>query len=170
MFRGFHLKHCKQRSICAHSVILSISSDHTSVQTTLSCLSCRYDLQLCGKKIFLFHIILLFKDIQYILFYCLFLLIIFQVFQWSAADQDVQILSLDHFCRFFLHLLSCKMDQKICNIYDGIIFILTDIYFCCTSVFFYHYAMDCQGKSHPLVFLNTAIIMGIQICKIRILI
>ncbi len=35
-------------------------------------------------------------------FYCLFfLLIIFQVFQWSAADQDIQILSLDHFCRFF---------------------------------------------------------------------
>ena len=35
---------------------------------------------------------------------------------------------LDHFCRFFLHLLSCKMDQKVCDIYDRIILILTDIY------------------------------------------
>ena len=68
---------------------------------------------------------------------------------------------------FSVILFKYGMDKVITH---RIILILTDIYFCCTSVFLYHYAMDCQGKSHPLVFLNTAIIMGIQICKIRILI
>ena len=62
------------------------------------------------------------------------------------------------------------MNQKVCNIYDWIILVLSDIYFCYASVFLYYYTVDRKGKSYPLILLNAAIIMGIQISQVCILV
>lgn len=70
----FHLQHCRKRSIGAYTVILSICRDHAAVKSTVSGFSCRNDLQLCGKKIFLFNTIFFIQDIQNVLFYSIFFL------------------------------------------------------------------------------------------------
>ena len=46
----------------------------------------------------------------------------------------------------------------------------TNIDFYCRAVFFYDNSMDSERNRHPLVFLDTTVIMGIQIGKTAILI
>ena len=85
-------------------VIIRFICERMGARSAFSCSTCRYDLQFCREEIFFFHIIFIFQDFQYILFYCFFFLIIRNVFQRSAADENVKILSFDDLCCFFLHL------------------------------------------------------------------
>ena len=62
------------------------------------------------------------------------------------------------------------MNQKVCDIKNRIFLILTDCYIHNGSVLLHDYAVHCHRKGNPLVFLHTAIIMGVKICKVCILI
>ena len=62
------------------------------------------------------------------------------------------------------------MDQKICDIKNRIVLIFANTYVNYTSVFLYNNAMHSQRQCYPLVFLHTAIVMGIQISQICVLI
>ena len=74
------------------------------------------DLQFCRKEIFLINPVFFIEKLQHILFYSFFLLVIWQILQRFGADQDIKILSFDHFCCCLLKLLCGKVDQQICNI------------------------------------------------------
>ena len=166
-------KLCFQRCIRTYTVILSISHDHTSVQTAVSCLCCRHDLKLGRKEIILFNIILLFKDCKDICFYSiLFFLfrILFLRYERTASDQYIEILSFDHNARFFLKLIACQMDQQVGyeNYRIAVLFSDTDIDRC--SVFLCHDSVNCQRHCHPLIFLYTAVIMCVKVNKFGILV
>ena len=62
MLHGFYIQHCKKRCESTHTVILSVCKHHAAIQTTITCFSCRNNLQFCRKKIFLFHLIILFQQ------------------------------------------------------------------------------------------------------------
>ena len=62
------------------------------------------------------------------------------------------------------------MDQQICDINHRIILILTDVYLHYTAVLFHKDTVHCKRKCYPLVFFHSSIVMGIQICQIRILV
>ena len=108
--RCFHLKKSQKGSICANSVILSITRDHAAVKTTVTSLASWNDFKLCGKEIFLFHTVFLVQNTKYILLNSLFLLVIWKILQWLASNQDIQLLTLNNLGSLLRHLLSCKMD------------------------------------------------------------
>ena len=62
------------------------------------------------------------------------------------------------------------MDQKVCDVYDRIIFIFTDGNVDYAAVFFCDHAVDREWKSYPLIFLDTAIVVGIEVCKVCVFI
>ena len=172
MLHGFYIQHCKKRCESTHTVILSVCKHHAAIQTTITCFSCRNNLQFCRKKIFLFHLIILFQQLHYI---CLdsFFFFLFQtliLFDRTTSDQQVQLFSFNNCGRFLFHLLCCKMDQQICNNENRIIFLFSnaDIYNC--SILFCDHSVQCQRKCNPLILLNSAIIMCIKISKFIIFI
>ena len=169
-FRCFHFHQRNERSVCAYAIILSVCCNHTAVKATVTGFSCRNDLKLCRKEIFFLYIIFLFQDAKYIVFDCFFFRLIFFIFERSATDQNIKILALNYFCCFFLKLLACKMDQKISDVYDRIILIFTNCHIDHSTIFFDNHTMDCERQCNPVIFLYTAIIMGIKICEICIFI
>ena len=62
------------------------------------------------------------------------------------------------------------MNQKICDIYDRIILIFTNIHIYYCTILLHDHTMNRQWKCYPLIFLHPAVIMGIQIYQIRIFI
>ena len=160
----------QQRGVGADTVVLSISRDHAAVQSAFSGFSCRNHLQLRGEEILFFKIIFFFQDAKDILFDSLFFLFVCLCRQRSAADQDIQLFSFDYLSRFFLHLLGSQMRKKIADVQDRIVFILPDHNIQDRTVFFCHNAVDRKRKGHPLVFLDSAVIMRVQISQVRILI
>ena len=54
------------------------------------------------------------------------------------------------------------MIQKIADSYDRFSILFTDTYFRFAAVSAYHYPVDRQGKSGPLIFFDSSIIMGIR--------
>ena len=62
------------------------------------------------------------------------------------------------------------MNEKVGDIYNWILFRFTYRYFYYGTIFLYDHSMDCKRKCNPLVFLDTTVIMGIQISQIRIFI
>ena len=169
-FRCFHFHHCCKGGVCAYAIILSVCCNHTPVKSTVTCFSCRNDLKLRRKEILFFYIIFFFQDAKNIVFDCFFFLLITFLIKWSAADQNIKILALNYFCCFFLKLLACKMDQKISDVYDRIILIFTNCHIDHSTIFFDNHTMDCERQCNPVIFLYTAIIMGIKICEICIFI
>jgi len=168
--RCFHLKKSQKGSICANSVILSIASDHAAVKTTVTSLASWNDLKLCGKEIFLFHTIFLIQNAKYILLNSLFLLVIRKILQRLASNQDIQLLALNSLRSLLRHLLSSKMNQKVCNVKNRIILILADGYIYNSAILLHNYAMHCHWKSNPLIFLHSTVVMSVKISQIRILI
>ena len=62
------------------------------------------------------------------------------------------------------------MDQKIRNKEHRIILILANIQFNGRTILFYYHTMNGKRDRHPLVFLDTTVIMGVKISKASILI
>ena len=60
------------------------------------------------------------------------------------------------------------MDQKIGDIYHRICFFFAYRHFYNSTVLLHRHAVDRKRQRHPLVFLHTAVIMGIQIRQICI--
>ena len=104
------------------------------------------------------------------MFYSIFFLIIRKVRKRSAADQDIQLLTLNNLSSLFLELFSGKVDQKICDVKYRIFLILTNADLHNTAVLLCNNTMHGKWKCHPLIFFHTAIIMSIQINKVCILI
>ena len=172
MLHFFHIKHCKERGKCTHAVILSISKHHAAVQSAVAGLSCRNYLKLCGEEIFLFHVIILFQKIDYICFYSLFFFLFKSLIllNRAASDQKIKFLSFYNRCSLFLHLFRSEMDQQICDNKDRIIFFLTNTYLNCCAIFLCDHSVKGKWKRHPLIFLDSTIIMCIKISKLLILI
>ena len=62
------------------------------------------------------------------------------------------------------------MDQQIRDNKDRIIFFFTDTYLNCCAIFLCNHSMKGKWKCHPLIFLDSTIIMCIKISKLFIFI
>ena len=60
-----------------------------------------------------------------------------------------------------------ELDQQIRDNKDRIIFFFTDTYLNCCAIFLCNHSMKGKWKCHPLIFLDSTIIMGIHIGKIQ---
>ena len=60
------------------------------------------------------------------------------------------------------------MNQQIRNTEYRIIFFLSNIDLCYTAILFCNYAVQCQRNGYPLIFLDSTIVMRIQISQLCI--
>ena len=80
---------------------MSVSGHHTAIQTIISCLSGRYDLDFRRYKIILFKIIFFLQQLQNV---CLDS-ILFLTIQRHASDGYIQVFTLDDVACLFAHLI-----------------------------------------------------------------
>ena len=100
-FNGFCFQLCHHRGIGADAIIMSVSGHHTAIQTVISCLSGRYDLDFRRYKIILFKIIFFLQQLQNV---CLDS-ILFLTIQRHASDGYIQVFTLDDVACLFAHLI-----------------------------------------------------------------
>src|SRR5699024_4430284 len=88
----------------------------------------------------------------------------------TASDQNIKVFSLDHDAGFLSHLISRQMDQQVGYKNNGIGFFLTDADIDYCAVFLCDNPMNRKRNGHPLVFLDAAVVMRIEIRKLCIFI
>ena len=173
-----HFQHSFQGRKGTHTVILSIRQNHAAVKSGLPGLACRHHFQFRRNKVFLFDAITLLQDIQNTFLYgillCLFLCIVLFFLlingERFVADDNIQRFPLDHFICLFLKLFLGQMNQQIRDKEHRIVLILTHIHFHSLAIFLNHHTMDGKRNGHPLVLLDTAIIMCVKISETAFLI
>ena len=193
ILRISHLQKGVQGSIGADAVILPVSGDHAPVKAQIPRRSCRNHFKLGGKKIFLLHAIALFQNlknhllhqicgrsrcfffsricrIRSILFSCAIRFRRIPDHKRPGADQQVQIFTLNSLCERFLHLLRSQMNQQIRDTENRIFFLLADHDFGQAAVLLRDNAVDRKRNRRPLVFLNSTVVMQVQIRHLRIFI
>ena len=149
---------------------MSVAHNHASVKAVVSRFAGRYDLNLRREEILFLYIIFLCKDLHDIGFYFFLDVVFFIRFRWNAADDQIEVFSLNDLGCLFLHLLSGKVDQKIAHAEYRITRLVSDTHFDHGAVLFRNDAVQSQRQCHPLVLLDTAVIVGIQHREIRVFI
>ena len=90
--------------------------------------------------------------------------------QRLSAQDHIQLLTLNDLGSGFLHLVSRQVDQQVGHIQDGVIVVLTDGDGHNLTVLAVYNTVNSQGNGGPLILLDTAVVMGLQIGDLRILI
>ena len=126
------------------------------------------DLYLGRDEILLLDAVLLEEDLQNA---CLeYLVCLLVIRTWNSAYDDVQVFCRDKVRCFLCHLLVSEMRKKISDIEYGIRFLLTYYYLVSFAVVGEYNAVNSQRYSGPLILLDTAVVMRLEINGIVILI
>ena len=131
---------------------MSITSDHASVQTIITGRSCRNSMEFRREEILFFHSVFFFQQIKDII-------LGFVIFSRDVTDCDIQVFALDDFTCFLGKLVSGKMDEKIGDTDNGIVFVFADRDLKRGSVFLIDNAVDGKRNGYILIFLDPTIIM-----------
>ena len=145
---------------------MTIAHDHAAVQAEIPGLTGRHGFDLGGEHILFLDIVLFLEDLEQ---RCLHRLL-FLVLQRLTAQDDIQSFAGDHFGGLLAHLLGGQVDQQIADAHHRVGGILTndDVHF--GAVLLAHHAVQRQRTGHPLVLLDTAVVVGIGVGKISIFI
>ena len=164
-----HLKHCGNRRVGAGTVVLAVAENHRAVQTHVAGLTGRYNFQLCRFKIFFFYSVHLFQKGKNSLFAFFFKLFLFffckvvAVYRRNRTHDYIQVFTLNKVACLFLHLVLGKVRKNIRNAENRFVVIFADYNIYRFSVLLYYYTVNCQWNSCPLVFFDSAIVVGVHI-------
>ena len=92
------------------------------------------------------------------------------VAQRPGADEDIEVLPLDHLGGLAGHLLGCEMGKQVGHAEDRIVRILSHPHRHGGTVPQHHHAVEGQGDGGPLVFFDPAVIMSVEIGQVMVLI
>ena len=145
---------------------MAVTEDHAAVEAEITGRAGRNDLDLCGEEILLLNIIFLLEDLEHI---CLdgFLVL---AFEGTAADNHVELLAFDNDGTLLAELVACKVNEQIGDTDNGVGEVFTDNDIDEGTVLLCNYAVQRKGNGDPLVLLDTAVVVGIEICNVGILI
>ena len=169
---------CPEGRICAYPVILPVAQDHTPVKSRVSGFSCGNDLQFSRFKICLLNAVVVLKDLQdAVLHSVLIAIILFPAGLSVPVDQNglvpddhIEHLSLHNCGSGFLHLLLREMDEEVRDEKDRIVFVLADPDNDRLTALLDDHAMDRQRQCDIVIFLDPAVIMGVEIGDAGVLI
>ena len=159
----------------ADAVIMSVGSDHAAVKAAVAGGPGGNDLELGGEEIILIDAVGILQQAEEILpDGILGLLGLFAFFriraQRAAAHQHVEALAFDDDAALLGQLVRGKVDEQVGDAEDRIRRILTDHDRNDRAVLFGDDAVDGERDGHPLIFLDSAVIVRIQIGKLGILV
>src|SRR5699024_10451604 len=87
-----------------------------------------------------------------------------------ASHQQIQLLAFYDDAGLFLHLLRSQMNQQIGDGKDRLVLLFTDADFHSAAILHSHYPMYRQRQRYPLIFLDTAVIVCIEVGQLVTLI
>ena len=94
----------------------------------------------------------------------------FVVLQRLAAKQHPEVFAGDALGQCLLHLVAGQVDQQVRNAEDGIGRVLTHGDLDHGAVLFGHDAVKGQGRRRPLVLLDAAVVVGLEVGHFAVLI
>ena len=92
------------------------------------------------------------------------------LFERETADENIELLPLDDLRCLLLELFLRQMDEQIGHAEDGIICLLSDRNLDDRTILFHDYAVQGKRNRHPLIFLDAAVVMCVEIGKAAVLI
>ena len=163
-----------QRCERTDSVILTVADNHAPIKAQFSGFARRHHFQFRRDEIFFFKTVLFFQNSADICgngVLLLFLLLFAVRFTLrDASNQNIQRFPLHNLRGGFRQLLPRQVNQQIRNGKYGIRILLSYGNIHPAAVLSNHNSVNCQRKRHPLILLDAAVIMGVQISESTILV
>ena len=147
---------------------MAVCGDVSAVKADVSCVSCRNDLDLSRNEILLLDAVLLEKDLQNACLEDLVRLLVFRA--GNSADDDVEILGGNEIRCLLGHLLIAEMRKEICDVENGIFFLLAYHDLMSLAVIRENNAVNGERDRGPLILIDTAIIVCLEVNGIVVLI
>ena len=145
---------------------MTVGQNHAAVQTHVAGLACGHDLQLGGEEVLLLHAVLLLQDVQHALLHGVLVAVGYR----AAAHDQIELLALDELACVALHLILRQMGQQIGDAEHRIVRVLADDHVHPRAVLLHDHAVQRERLGDPLVLLDAAVVVGIQIGQVGILI
>ena len=158
---GFGLKSCGDFGISAHSVVVAVTCNERSVKSDVFCFDCRHCFEFCGDKVFLGDAVLCVENGKHTSLHRVFVI----VFDGDAAHEKIEIFRGETFRNGLRDLFLRKVRKKVCDVEHGVglFFAHSDGDF--ASVFECDYAVKRKRNGEPLILLDAAVIVRLEICK-----
>ena len=164
--RALIIEHRHHRRIRADAVVVAVGQNHAAVKAHIARLARRNDLKLRGEEILLLHAVFIRQQLEHVGLHR----VLFLALKRPATDDQVERLALDHFLRVLGHLLLREVHQQVGDAEHRVVFVLADVDDDLFAGLPDDHAVQRQRDGDPLIFLDAAVIMRIQIRQIGILI
>ena len=151
------------RRISADAVIMAISTDHAAIKSQVAGFKRWYKFNICTDKIFFCNSVFLIQKAHHIQFKNL---ISFIIANRTAANKNIEVLSLNGLHHWFMHLLISQMRQQIGHGKHRITRLFAEANIHLRTVFPADSAMHCQGNGCPLILFKAPIIVRFKKCQI----
>ena len=165
---GLALHHRNQRCVGAHAVVLAVAENQSLVETDVAGLACGNQLELCRCEVLFLDSVLLLEELENLVLSVargiLVLLGILVVLHVGITGQNgIELFCLDEVGCGFLHLLLGDVRQDVGDAEDGILGVVSDSDLDFGAVGLEDHAVDCKRACDPLVFLDSAVVVRVQI-------
>ena len=146
---------------------MAVGGDEAAVEAHVSCRSCGNHGQLGGEEIVLADAVFFVEQAQNSELDAVSALV---VLQRLAAQQHPEVFAGNALSQRLLHLVAGQMDQQVRNAENGIGGILAHGDLDHGAVLLGHDAVKSQGRRRPLVLLDAAVIVGLEVGHFAVLI
>ena len=136
---------------------MTVPADERAVEAYILGLEARGERKFRAQKVLFFDAVFFFQNLQKILFDRL-VVVLFAV--RNVAEPDVEVFALYRLAERFCVLLGGKVRQKVAYVKHGVAFLFAYLdgdYF---AVLFSDYAVKSERNGSPLIFADSAVIMG----------
>ena len=145
---------------------MTVADDHAAVQAEIPASARGDHLDLGGEEVLLLHAVLLLQNGQDGGLHGL----LFHALEGLAAHDHVQGLALDDHAGLLVELGGGKVDEEVRDAHHGVVLVLADDHVHHGAVLLGHHAVEGQGQGDPLVLLDAAVVVGVQVDKLRVLV
>ena len=146
---------------------MAVGGDEAAVEADLARRACGDHGQLGGEEVLLRQTVFFVQEHQDGERHAVGALV---VLQRAAAEQDAQVLARHALGQRLAHLVGGQVDQQVGHAEDGITRLLADGHGDDGAVLLRHDAVDGQRGRRPLILLDAAVVMRLEIGHARILI
>ena len=164
--RGLRLKHGSERCVGAHAVVLPVAEDHAAVEAHLASRTCGYEGKLRRQEVFFFDAVLFLQQMKHVLLHSL----LFLARKRQRADEHIELLAFDDLVRRLLELLLRQVHEKIGHAEGRLGSLFADDDVLHRAVLLGDDAMQREGNRDPLILLDAAVIMRIEVGETAVLI
>ena len=147
---------------------MAIAQNHGAVETHVAGGAGGHDLDLGGEEVLLLDIVLFLEDVQEHLLDGLLggVLVVLVKLDGAAAHDHVEDLGVDGVLGGLGHLLAREVDQQVGDGKDRVVGLVTDVDVDGGAVLFADDAYECERGSDPVVALDAAIVVRVEISHV----